>query len=551
MKILKKVTAGVLAAMLLPASVCAAYADTGAGSSGSDGKGGSKEEVIYAMTDARGTLKSSEVVNIFGSGDITDYGDYSDVKMLNTSDKINQDGDKITFSTDAERVYYQGTLDDVQLPWDISIKYFLDGKERKPEDLAGKSGTLRIKISISENENCKGDFFDEYALQTSLQLDTEKCSDIAADGATVVNVGSVKQLTYTSLPGKGLEAEVTANVEDFEMQAVSVNGVKLDLDLDIDSGELESKMLQLVSAMEKLNSGADTLQEGSGNILSALRTANAQLAGSSADTSKLEELMSSSQKISETLAGIAAGAADLQKQCAYDSYKTVMAQNGLDIDSLKAGNRQAAATLSEQIAQLQQTLSQIEGVPGQEAQEEALKAQISSLQEVVQLLNADNMAIGGMESYLGGLSAGAGELYSGAAELAGMYEKFDEGIRELAGTVTDTAGSITQLTAGMNTLASKYGEFNDGLVTYTDGAKQLYSSTSGMGAQVQEQIDGILSSLGGGSEAAESFVSDKNTDVKSVQFVIKTDAIEKPEAKKNVEKEKKDESFIRKLADLF
>ncbi len=551
MKILKKATAVVLAAMLISASVCAAYADTGAGSSGSDGKGGGKEEVVYAMTDARGTLKSSEVVNIFGSGDITDYGDYSDVKMLNTSDRIKQDGDKITFSTDAERVYYQGTLDDAQLPWDISIRYFLDGKELQPADLAGKSGALRIKIDITKNENCKGDFFDEYALQTSLQLDTEKCSDITADGATVVNVGGVKQLTYTSLPGKGLETEVTADVEDFEMQAVSVNGVKLDLDIDIDSGELESKMMQLTSAMEKLNSGADTLQEGSGNILSALRTVNAQLSGSSADTSKLEELTSSSQTISETLAGIAAGAADLQKQCAYDSFKAVMAQNGLDIDSLKAGNQQAAAKLSEQIAQLQQTLSQIEGVPGQEAQAEALKAQISSLQEIVQLLNADNMAIGGMESYLGGLYAGTGELYSGAAELSGMYEEFDKAIRELAGTVADTASSIAQLTAGMNTLTSKYGEFNDGLMTYTDGAKQLYSSTSDMDSQVQDQIDSILSSLGGGSEAAASFVSDKNTDVKSVQFVIKTDAIEKAENKKSVEKEKKDESFIQKLVDLF
>ena len=551
MKILKKVTAGVLTAMLISASVCAAYADTGAGSSGSSGKGGSKEEVVYAMTDAGGTLKNSEVVNIFGSGDITDYGDYSAVKMLNTSDRIKQDGDKITFSTDAERVYYQGTLDDVQLPWDISIRYFLNGKECQPAELAGKLGALRIKIDITKNENCKGNFFDEYALQTSLQLDTEKCSDISAEGATVANAGGMKQLTYTSLPGKGLEAEVTANVEDFEMQSASVNGVKLDLDLDIDSGELESKMLQLVSAVEKLNSGADTLQEGSDNILSALRTVNAQLAGSSADTSKLEGLTSSSQKISETLEGIAAGPADLQKQCAYDSFKAVMAENGLDIDSLKAGNQQAAATLSEQITQLQQTLSQIEGVPGQEAQAAALKAQISSLQEAVQLLNADNMAIGGMESYLGGLSAGAGELYSGAAELSGMYEKFDEGIRELAGTVADTAGSIKQLTAGMSTLTSKYDGFNDGLITYTDGAKQLYSSTSDMDSQVQEQIDSILSSLGGGSETAASFVSDKNTDVKSVQFVIKTDAIEKAETRKSVEKRKKNENFIQKLADLF
>ena len=58
-----------------------------------------KEEVIYVNLSADGAVNQVYAVNIFGSGDITDYGDYSSVEMLNTTDKITQSGDRITFSS--------------------------------------------------------------------------------------------------------------------------------------------------------------------------------------------------------------------------------------------------------------------------------------------------------------------------------------------------------------------------------------------------------------------------------------------------------------------
>ena len=86
-----------------------------------------KEEVVYATLKADGSLDSTYVVNSFSGGEITDYGDYSAVKMLNTDDPIQQQGDEITFSTDEEKVYYQGDLPDAKLPWNISLTYSLDG----------------------------------------------------------------------------------------------------------------------------------------------------------------------------------------------------------------------------------------------------------------------------------------------------------------------------------------------------------------------------------------------------------------------------------------
>ena len=56
-----------------------------------------KEEVVYATLKADGSLDSTYVVNSFSGGEITDYGDYSTVKMLNTDDPIQQRGTRSPF----------------------------------------------------------------------------------------------------------------------------------------------------------------------------------------------------------------------------------------------------------------------------------------------------------------------------------------------------------------------------------------------------------------------------------------------------------------------
>ena len=94
--------AGVLAVTMVIGSV----GMTGTNIYAADSTESAKEEVIYIMTDAEGNVENINAVNIFGKGSVTDYGQYSSVKMLNTTDPIEQDGDKITFTSDKEKVYY-------------------------------------------------------------------------------------------------------------------------------------------------------------------------------------------------------------------------------------------------------------------------------------------------------------------------------------------------------------------------------------------------------------------------------------------------------------
>ena len=95
-----------------------------------------KEEVVYAVLEEDGTVKGVHVVNSFQGGDIVDYGNYSSVKNLTTTDKITLENDKVTLHTDNKKVYYQGDLKSKEIPWNVAISYKLDGVSYSGEELA-------------------------------------------------------------------------------------------------------------------------------------------------------------------------------------------------------------------------------------------------------------------------------------------------------------------------------------------------------------------------------------------------------------------------------
>lgn len=634
MKQRKRITAVLLSVALLGTTAAPAYAASAPGA---------KQEVVYVMTEASGAVRDMEVVNIFDGGEITDYGDYAQVKVLNTTDKIKQKGDQVRIDSSADKVYYQGTMKTKQMPWDISLRYFLDGKEYSASALAGKSGALEIRFSVSKNQNCTGDFYENYALQAAFTLDTEKCTGITADGATLANVGTDKQISYTVLPGKGLDAVIRAKVTDFEMDAVSINGIRLDLNVDIDDEVLKEKVSALVDATKQLSDGAGALYAGAGELqngsfglragaaslhsgnkdldegvatlqdglymvqdgLNSLNAQSAELVTGSSEVKKalkkmqsalnslsaveedLTGLITNSGKIKDAISRLYTGATELQENLGYTQYKALMAQNGLDIDALKAGNEEAVKTI-EKYAPI-------------------LGENSTELQQLQALLKANNAALGGMESYLNGVSGEMPALTEGLASLNAQYETFDTVIGELVVGLGKMTGNLATLAEGINGLAEEYEQLDSGVGAYTtgvarltagysqvmdgisslargskalvsgsgelydgtvelydgvaslcggakemaDGTDKFYGETSKMREQAEEEIDSILDAIGGNREDATSFVSAKNTDVDSVQFVIKTATVEKkePEQAKTVQPKKL--NFWQKLLRLF
>ncbi|MDO4167411.1 MAG: hypothetical protein Q4D32_08405 [Eubacteriales bacterium] len=230
--------------------------------------GTEKEEVVYAMLSGNGALEGAYVVNSFVDQDITDYGNYTNVKNLTTTDEIQYENGKISIHTNADKLYYQGDLDveKTDLPWNIDIRYFMDGTEFSANEIAGMSGFLKIILSITRNESCEHSFWEGYALQAVMTLDSSVCQNIRAEEATIANVGSDKQLSYIILPGKGDTLEITADVKDFEMGEISINGMRLNLNINLDTEQLTDQLQDIKEAAEELDDGAGELDNGTNEL---------------------------------------------------------------------------------------------------------------------------------------------------------------------------------------------------------------------------------------------------------------------------------------------
>ena len=260
-----------------------------------------KEEVIYGKLAADGTVESLYAVNRFEATagvPITDYGHYTAVRNMTTTDPITSSDGAVTLTPAADgTVYYEGTMDPATpLPWLIQVHYLLDGAECDPSELAGRSGALIIRIDVSPNPDCTGSWFDQYALQTTVTLDTANASNIRAAGGTIASVGSQRQIIFTLLPGQTSQIEVAADVTNFTMPAITFNGIQLQLKLDINGVALTNRLNQLTTGTSQLDEGTTALAAGIAALQQGLTMLDQQsgllTGGSAAIQSALNQLQS-------------------------------------------------------------------------------------------------------------------------------------------------------------------------------------------------------------------------------------------------------------------
>lgn len=619
-------------------------------------KSSEKEEVIYANLTSSGDIEKIYAVNIFEDKDIVDYGVYETVKNMNTMDKINYSNGKITIQNSEYKLYYQGIMkQNTEMPWTIKVRYKLDGIEYAPSELAGKSGKLEISISIKENKKCKKNFFENYALQTVVQLDTNLCENIKSDEATMANVGGLKQLTYTILPGNEKDIKITSDVTDFEMSEIQVNGINLNLGLDKDSidtssltGELDklkdavndlddganelndgAKKLDdgavtltdgiktIQDGLDQLNSKSSSLTSGSSEVLSALKTIQSSLNNVSTSSKDLKQLSSASTSIKSGIDSLVKGLKTVDSSI--DTYNSSLKKAGLNSASeLAQKNKQALSALgitntqrklysaytsggSQAVSAELAKLAQAGDSEAVELYKQVSAGNTDAVTQYVQaagklisvetLLKADASYIEGSSKLINGIDAqmstysGQTTLMSGAVSLQTNYKKFDASIQDLVSSLNNLMANMTQLKNGINKLTDNYATLDSGIKEYTsavnkitngyskvyegaldlvsgthslykgtteltDGTGEFKGETSDLDSKVDDEVDSMIDNFAGGDFEVESFVSDKNTDVDSVQFVIKTEAIKKEEVK--VEEEKTEElNFWQKLLNLF
>lgn len=522
-----------------------------------------KEEVIYIITDAAGNVINVNAVNIFGKGEVTDYGTYSAVKILNSTENINYGDGKVDFITEKDRVYYQGTMENAEIPWNINITYTLDGEQISPENLAGKSGNADIHISITKNDKCNETFYNNYALQVSLTLDTEKCENIKAEDATIANVGSDKQISYTVLPGKGLDAHITADVTNFEMDAITINGVRLNLNVDVDDSELMEKVDEIKTAVSDLNDGAigldngaddlstgiiqikealaelninsAELNNGSREVMSALTEIQNGLSAVSINLDDIIKLSKTSTEIKNGINSIPAGLNSVKtgidvyydtlgslgvedgktynglsktQAALLNTYNTVYAAGGSEETALDKVHETAEALFQTDQTDKEAYLIASLGYPSNQT-----NSDYSYLAYTIQnfaRIYASNSVISSINEVIDG--EGQDDIMAGVIALQKGYEEYDKNIRNLCSALGNMEVNMDTLRAGIDKLVEQYGVLINGTETYTDGVAQILAGYEKVVAGMDSLHSGIKE-LKAGTGEFENKTSDLDTEV--------------------------------------
>ena len=537
---MKKRTLGALALALcfalsliaVPAAAADAPADTGA------------EEVIYAKLDAAGEpLSAYAVVALNGDAgeSVTHYGAYTAVENLtDTSALTYEDGAVTATIPEGGRLYYQGTLESFELPWDIAIGYELDGKSISPAELGGQSGALEMTLSVKPNGNAPGAFADEMMLQITVTLDASLCKDISAGGATVANAGGDKTLAFTVLPGAEAEYTVTADVEDFTMAGLTIAGVNYDIASAMgDTAEITDGVGQMTDAISQLSDGASQLASGAGSLRSGAGSFGSGLSTLSAGSAELvagsEQIAGALSQISASLPGAgtdaeaaaaAAAAAGMDPEAAAAAAAGAQSAGaGMTLDlsalaQLPAGLEQAADGLEQAGAALAQlaegygaaypALAQaVEAIPEPSVSEEdigalmalapdneALAALVANYQAAQTVKAVWAQASAAFEAVQDNLPALAEGVNSAAASLRQTAQQISAAMSATGGQI-DLSG-LLQLTSGLSQLAQSYSAFHEGLVSYAGGVDALsanwssvYSGISSLASGAGELSDGV------------------------------------------------------------
>ena len=272
-----------------------------------------KNETVYVIADAAGTpenvIVSDWLKNPGGEEFLTDRTALSDIENTRGDETYSESDDgTITWDAQGEDIFYQGTTDQ-ELPVTMTATYYLDGTEMTPEEIAGKSGEVKIRISYENHETTDVDidgtkypFHVPFAALTGMLLDDSSLTDIEIENGRIISDGDhmfavgiafpgiaedLQTEAYASLTGLMKEdvpdyMEITAKTDDFHMNTfytVVTNEIFGKEDLDIGSmlddvfgklSSLESGVGQISDGVSALQSGAKELKSGAGELSDGL-----------------------------------------------------------------------------------------------------------------------------------------------------------------------------------------------------------------------------------------------------------------------------------------
>lgn len=262
-----------------------------------------KDESVYVTLKSDGTENEKIVSDWIHSNDsnatVTDKSSLEEIKNVKGDEKPAQNGENITWTLKDNDVYYQGKSTK-QLPISVSIKYYLDGSEISKEDIAGKSGRVKISLKFTNNsyeEKQIGDkmrkIYTPLSVAGGMALPTDTFKNIKINEGKVISEGSTNVASFAVLPGMketldidGASSKLNVNLTDTIEVEADANNFSLGPIMmaattmmpELDTLDAADDIDKLNDSLKKLKDASDKLLDGTNKLKSGTDGATGKLA---------------------------------------------------------------------------------------------------------------------------------------------------------------------------------------------------------------------------------------------------------------------------------
>ena len=456
-------------------------------------EGAEKEETVYVFTDANGKQKSMTVSNWLknkdGADKLYDNSILKNIENVKGDEPFTQNGDILTWNAGGNDIYYQGTTDKAA-PITQKITYYLDGKEISPEDLAGKSGKVKIHIDYDNSEKYS-DVFVPFTTMTGIIFSNDNVKNVEVDNGSVISEGKNTVVVGMAFPG----------LSD------SLQSAKDDAEHLLDETEASQKSKDRVRDLEIPDSVEITMDATDFKMSTCMTMV---FSGLFDDDEALEEDHDSMLKdMDEKIADLEKDGADLADGAGKLSDGINEATDGSKELSDGAGE------LASGIKEYTGGVSEVNDGAGQLA--DGTDTLVEQLPELT----------GGLKTYTQGVAqadAGLGTIVDGLPELTGGTSDISSGLTAFSGGLSTLTDGLSVLKDGTQTLADQSqslkegvkelsdgaAQLQEGIKNYTDGVEGLKAGTSKMlAADSLPQISAAAQFVSAGLETYAGDVSEK------------------------------------------
>ncbi|WP_270216522.1 hypothetical protein [Dorea longicatena] len=538
-KMKRKIAASVAVGMSVMMGVTPAFAANGTSNSEVY-----KEETVYVNAKASGKTDKVTVSNWLKnsgsvSGDLEDESTLSDIKNVKGDEKYTSDGDKLTWATDGEDIYYQGTTDK-KLPVSVKLKYYLDGKEMKPSELKGKSGHLKITVNYKNNEkkNVSVDgkdteVYTPFVMMTGMILPNETFSNVTIDNGKIISDGNKNIVVGFGMPGLkdslNLSSEETdkvtipeslsieADVKDFTMSStytVALSDLLDDMNMDdiADVDDLQTALDDLEDAALQLVSGSDTLADGAGTLADGV---NSYTDGVDTLNAGIQKYLGSNGELSGSVTEYVNGVNKVVK--GVQDYTNGVNTLADGVSSYVDGEKQLAegasqlTQLSTGLKKVQSAIAKMEAsTDGKGKDREDIKVASSELAAGTQALE-DSLGTKQVQA----LMAQVGSMVQTGKELIAQTEQLESGMQKgVKEPVTNIVNELTVLQEkldGLNTqltnlktiCESKVTELNTAIDDYNNKVAAAKNAANTSSKQISQSIQALETQKSKASSDAE------------------------------------------------